>query len=562
MKQSMTTRLRRLPARPGVWLACGVTVGLAVVACGGGSGGVAQGNGMGQMQVQLIDGPDMDASQVWLTLTEIWVHPSATAEVADSGWQKLVLPSPVTLDMNTLSNGALSDVLGTLSLPVGSYQQMRLMLAAADDPISPSAQALGLKWNDQVNYVTNGGVAKSAPIEIAQNTQGMTLFGSFDVTDGGTLKLAIEFDVGDDLMRFKSGGENAFTLSPTLKYFDLNASGAITGQIDTSACAAAAPNPCSEFVVKAETPSADGSHYQGARWTAVAKDGRFALYPVRASGTPYHVVMRGRYAETMIVQNVPVIAGTAPDNAPTVLSATPLAATSATEFNANLASGVMPTGASAHFYQTVGGSLPYDIRNMVFNPFTGTFTDDLGLTDGMVMVGAYVPGGTPLLTATVPAEGLGTYQAMVQGWGLADANAGLVSTTGDGTTTLIAAPTLQPGAKVAGFGQITGTLAQGTPGKYNSGYLVVVHGGMIENSVDISSALQANGGVGGDYLIDHIPVGDAAHPLGQNGNGKGIYYALARVWNSATPTDVKRVWVPGFADLDATNSATLNATLP
>jgi len=141
-----------------------------------------------------------------------------------------------------------------------------------------------------------------------------------------------------------------------------------------------------------------------------------------------------------------------------VLSSTALAAQGASEFNVNWASPASPTGVYAQFYQKVGatGSAPYEIRTSVTNPFTGEFRDDFPLVGGSVLLGDYVAGGSPTLTATVPNEGAGAYRA----GGIARCDAGLAEGAGAGLTTQIAMPDLQPGAKVAGFVTITGTIVQ------------------------------------------------------------------------------------------------------
>jgi hypothetical protein len=353
-------------------------------------------------------------------------------------------------------------------------------------------------------------------------------------------------------------------MTPLLHYYDLSQSGAINGQIDPSGCKSLAANPCNDFVIKAEQLSADGTYHSVTRWTAARADGTFTLFPLPAgSGQTYDLMLRGRNTQTMIVRTVPVMVGTSPTQGATVLSAAPLAAHTASEFNVNWASAADPTGVYGRFYQTVGtsGSVPYEIRTHILNPFTGEFTDDFPLVEGSVLLGDFVTGGTPTLVAAVPAQGSGAYLPVITGWGLARAQAPVVSATTPGVTTQIATPVLQPNVNVAGFGTITGTIAQTTPGRFDSGYLVAVRGGEIVNTVNVGPALQAAGGA--SFSIGNLPAGSASNPLGKNGNGAGIYYAYLRVWNSAQPlTTVKLVPIPGFADLDATNTETLNATLP
>lgn len=563
--------LRQHPVNtPRCWslTAVSAAASLFLAACGGGGSSAqepapAPASDLGTLSVEVTDGPNAELTNVWVTVKEVWVHQLDTADHTSDKWRKHTLPSPVAIDLNQLSNGALSGVLGSLKLPAGTYKQIRLVLAGTGDALTAAAQAKGLTYNDQVNYTDKNGAAQVAPLELAQASQGIALLGNFVITAGGTLHLAVEFNVGEDIRRFKHGSMDAFTMTPALRYYDLSQSGAIVGRIDTGACKALAANPCKDFVIKAEELSADGTFHRDVRWTMAKADGSFKLFPVPAvAGKTYDLMIRGRNAQTMVVRGVSVTAGTTPSSNPTIVSVAPLQVQPATEFKVNLSTAANPTGLAAQFYQTVGGGVPYEMRFHGLNPFTGQFTDDLALVSGAVLTGTYVAGGTPALSATTPSEGLGGYKVVLSGWGIARADAGVVTAPAVGGTAQITTPTLQPAAKVV-FGSISGTIAQTTAGKYDKGYVVVMRGGAIVNAASIDAALQANGGTGSSYTIDHLPAGTASQPLGKNGNGAGIYYAYLRVWKAGKEsTTTKVVPIPGIANLDATNKATLNVTLP
>lgn len=544
-------------------VALGVIAAAAMVACGGGSSGSTNGNsGTGNMAVRITDGPDIGADHVWVTIEKVAVHSSDTADNNSNGWISTTLANPVTVDLNSLANGSLTSVLANLTLPTGTYRQIRLILAGSDEALTNSAVNAGLRYNDEVDYTDSHGNSQAAPLEIAQAKQGISLHGTFNVAENTTLNLAIEFDAGNDIIPFRSADHTAFTMVPVLKYFDLAASGAIIGKVDTSACASLATNPCANVVAKAETTSSDGTVHAVKRWTTVESDGTFVLYPVPLSDQAYDVVVHGDNAQTIVVRSVPITAGSTPDSGATTVSANPLAIASAVSYPVNWASSPQPTGVTGRFYQTLGAALPYEVSTKRLDPFSGKFMVDQMLTAGDTMVGDYVAGGDPSLSAMTPAEGSGAYTAMLDGPALARTSAGTVAATGDGSTAMITTPTMTVSKNVAGFGSIGGMIAQTTAGKYDSGYVVVTRGGMIVNTMDISAILQANGGMGGSYAIDHLPAGSTTVPLGKDGNGKGIYYAYLRVWNSADTAHVTLVPVDGSADLDTTNNATLNVTIP
>ena len=234
----------------------------------------------------------------------------------------------------------------------------------------------------------------------------------------------------------------------------------------------------------------------------------------------------------------------------------------ATSYAVNWASSPQPTGVTGRFYQTLdgAGSLPYEVSTRRLDPFSGKFMTDLMLSGGAVMAGNYVAGGDPVMAAVTPAEGDGTFIAKLDGPDLARSGTGTVAAMPDGSTSLITPPDVAVARNVAGFGTLGGTIAQATAGKYDSGFLVVTRGGFIVNTMDIGAVLKSNGGAGGPYSMGHLPAGSAAMPLGHDGNGSGIYYAYLRVWNSATPDNVALVPVNGSADMDTTNTATLNVT--
>jgi Domain of unknown function (DUF4382) len=545
--------------------AVSVAAALMLAACGGGGDSSTPPTAdTGTLNIRLVDGPSSNVTHSWITVTQVAVNADDAVDMSGSGWTRFDLPTPVSLDMMTLANGSLSSVIASLNLPAGTYKQIRLVLAGSSDALTGSAVAAGLTYNDQVTYVDSSGASQIAPLEVAQARQGVALWGTFDIVAGGSLNLAIEFDVGEDVVPFLSSTQTAYVLQPHLRYFDLDQSAAIVGRVDASACAALATNPCGDLVVKAEQPSIDGSVQQVARWTKVMPDGSFTLFPVQAAaGQTYDVIVRGDYAQTMLVRSVAVSANTSPGSNPTTLSAAPLALAAAPGFSANWSGASNPTGVKSRFYQTlVPGTAPYEVRGMSNDPFSGVLSSPLLLADGDVMVGSYAAGGNPSFSPATPAEGSGGYLPALDARGINRSLAAPVRARSDGSITPIATPTLTPAPKVAGFGNISGRIGQSVAGKFDAGYVVVTRGGQIVNTADIGAALQANGGQGGAYNIGNLPAGSAAMPYGMNGNGPGIYFAYLRVWNSANPAAVTIVPINGSADLNTVDTATLNVTTP
>jgi hypothetical protein len=532
--------------------------------CGGGSSMPA----LGWVNVSLTDGPSDDYDHVWVTVKAISFHtdPNQVWVSGDATWKTTILPAPVTMDLASLTNGALNQVFAGMSLPVGSYKQIRLFMAGFDDSLTTSALNDGLIYNDQIDYTDAVNTVHHVPLEIAYPTQGVQLNGTFNVTAGSTLNLAVDFNLEHDLVRFKHGTEYYFTMKPNLRYFDLNQSGAITGTVETTHLCTTTLTGCGyNMIVKAEILSADGSRHYDTRATTIKSDGSFSLYPL-PSGATYDVLIRGRNVETMLVKGVTAPAGSTPTSGAAVLSnaAIPLTIDSTGEYFANFSGPLAPTSGWGVFQQTLpgGAEVPYEVRWGNTNPYSGKLEVPMALANGPLYVASYIAGNNPLaFSSVVPQEGNGSYSVATNGiaYYTLSSNVPVVSPgTNAVTTPLLFAPVMPSLSSNVVAGTVSGTIAQSTPGTYDSGYLVLSRFANIEDTVDISGILTANAGAGGPYSFSPLPAGTAsAHVPG------AYYYAYLRVWNNAHPlTTLKVIPINGFIDLRKVSTVTgLNVTL-
>lgn len=536
--------------------------------CGGGSSMPA----LGWVNVSLTDGPGDDYDHVWVTVKAISFHtdPNLVWNSSDATWQTTTLAAPVTLDLSNLTNGTLNQVFTGMSLPVGSYKQIRLFMAGFDDTLTSSAQTAGLTYNDQVDYTDT--TVHHVPLEIAYPIQGIQLNGNFNVTDGSTLNLAVDFDLEHDLVRFKHGTEYYFTMKPNLRYFDLNQSGAITGTVDqTQLCTSTLTGCAYNMIVKAEILSADGSRHFDTRATTVKSDGSFSLYPL-PSGKTYDVLIRGRNIETMLVKNVTAPAGSTLTSGAAVLSNAPIPLTidGTGEYFANFSGPLAPTSGYAIFQQTLqgAGEVPYEVRWGNTNPFSGKLEIPMALANGPLHVASYSAGNAPAFNPVTPHEGNGGYSVATNGLPLAyyvlSSNVAVVS-PGTNTVTnplLFALTTLPTLSSNVVVGTVSGTIQQ-SANKYDSGYLVMSRFANIVNTVDISGILTANGGTGGPYSLTPLPAGGGPAGTASARVPGAYYYAYLIVWNSADITTTKIV-IPmnGFIDLRKVSTVTgFNVTL-
>lgn len=569
MRFNVTRNLAGVDARRAVKIAAS-TLALAAAAaltgCGGGDGGTPPTPATGLVSVAVTDAPSADFDKVWITIREIRFHKLDAARTDDADWLRYPLAQPVTVDLAQLSNGNLADVFSNIQLPVGVYRQIRLMLVDDDAPLTASAQAAGLQFNDQVNYTDAGGTARVAPLELGAVREGIGVFGSFSVTAGKTLRLVLDFDIDHDVLRFPDfipgNGQSAFTLKPGLRYFDLDTSAAIVGRVDTAGLASQAnPNGAFNLVIKAEELAADGSRRVVARATTIRPDGSFTLFPLHvpanAASKNYDIVVRGRNMETTIVRGVPAVRGTTPASSPTAVAASPLPISPAAEYTVTLAQPASPTGSWVNFFQTLPGAneVPYEVRFRHVNPFDGGIDVPFPLSAGNLRVGDYVAGGNPALATVTPQQGSGGFAARAGALQYVPSSLVAVLPPNSGSSTPITLPALAVDSTVAVPGEINFNVTTQTAGRFDRGQLVVARYGMVTDSKSLDGVLASNGGT---LTLNNLPAGSATLT-----NPGAVYYAYARVWKSSNPLLRPRI-VPvlGLADLRTSNSASLNLTLP
>jgi len=493
--------------------------------CGGGSGS----SSTGTVQIALTDAPSTDESfdNVLITVKEVWFHKSDAAGPGEAGWLKYPLAVPKTVDLARLTDGAVSQILDQ-TLPVGNYQQIRILLADTADNawLSP--------YN---NEVIVGG--QTFPLRVPDAAHGIALVGRFQVTDGGTLRLAIDFDIGHDVVKVTRNGQTEYILKPRLRYFDLDNVGAIRGQIDSATRSAGF-----HFVFKAEQKNDDGSRYVVKRFTGIRADNTFLL-SFLPPGT-YDVLLRGRGVETVIVRGVPVVKGSITDLGPAINMP------AGTEFFVNTTTD--PTGAWVTFYQTLDSAVtgvpevPYEIRFRHVDPFTGSFHAPIALSNGPIHFGTYNNGNAIAFQAITPTE-----------W--AGGNAGF--------TAVADAPLFQPTSFVpfdntsAGpvfrgrMSVMTGTTpytASGTIASFtgrsmtlDNNVIFVVHKGLVVDAYRNQNVPMTMGrGMTAAYATQPLPGGFPGAFYGIDGFG----------WSASPPT--LAVGIPGMADLRTGNDTAAN----
>ncbi len=502
-------------------------------ACSGGGDSSGTATQIGGVQLSATDAPG-DFDHVYITVKAVWFHLSSDAGPNEAGWQTFTLTPPVTIDLMQLANGNMQSLWNNIQLPVGTYTQIRLLL----EPTYATNPPTGHTY---FNEVISSGPTTTAPLFVPDAEHGIKLTGAFAVTAGGTLRLAIDFDAGHDIVDFRTG---EYILKPRLEYFDLDHAGAIIGKLSTGGTFTTAPR----FVIKAERLDSDGTntYHIVRRWTVPKPDGSFILYPVSTLVTStWDVVIRGLDYQTVIIKNVPITKGATPLSGATDLGTITMTAATSSDYpvDGTIAS---PTGAWVQFYQTLPGTgeYPYEIRFRHFNPLLGRFLG-FELSSDLIQVGTYNT-GTIALTPTTPVAGgvagTGRYDAVADAILYTRSTPTLVTS---GTTT-IAFGTL-PVVNVNGWqgNSISGTISSSMT--FTNSVLFAVHGGMIVNAMSTVMGTMPMPAISNGmttYTLSNLPGGSQATP-----HSVAIYGVEAIGWPPAAAA------IPALADL-STEDAT------
>jgi hypothetical protein len=221
--------------------------------------------------------------EVWVTVEKVRVHMNEDAAEGDGGWQEMDVSPAKKIDLLTLRNGILAD-LGQIEVPAGQYHQFRLVLGSgpadnelvlASDPTpiplkTPSGQQSGLKLNAE----------------------------PFDVADGQTVELVLDFDAARSVV--KAGNSGQYLLKPVITVIPVLDAGAVAGSFaDLTAAADASvslqvydPADDSVTVLRSTTPMVDGT---------------WKLAPVDA-GDNYNLVVSKPGYRTLVLTGVTVVA--------------------------------------------------------------------------------------------------------------------------------------------------------------------------------------------------------------------------------------------------------------
>jgi len=502
-----------------------------------------------------------DVEHLWVTVEELWFAPQAdTPPDADTGWTRKTLAEPVVIDLANVDPGTLVPLVTNLSVPAGTYRQLHLGFADAADPLLDSARAVGLEYNAQIDIRTDDGSRRKAPLELPVPRAGLTLPIDLEFKDAGKsgstdaaadiTNLAITLDGARGVITYEYGANTGYLLSPGASVVDAAVAGEIRGRVDTTALASGHP----AIFASAQQKDDAGRHRVVVQRRKVAADGSFSLYPLPAATkgtTLYDVVITSAGADTVVVRDVPVTAGTEV----TTLQSTPVMLTAARTVYADVASSsvALPAGTRLEFHQTLPGrdQVPFVIDGTALDPDTRQVPGAaFALASGSLVVGDYAGGNAVSFVADTPAEGIGGY--LVGSTGLyrsATFATNPVEISGTSNRpTLLAAPFPQIAAG-GGAGRLTINLLVPS-GRYDSGFLAVQTAHGLVETVRVDALLRLGGG---SLIIDGLPAGSELAPL------SGVSYQVSlRAWNSRSAAGtITRIAAPVSVTLGDSGFGTL-----
>ena len=559
----------------------------ALVACGGGGGGSTPPPPPGTpsnavLSVSLSGGATPGIDHLWVSVTAVAMHADATRVYGDgdTGWVVQTLATPITVDLAdpSLSDGGTVSLLKQSVSALGTFAQLRLLVAAPDPAIAlvPSAAAKGLQFNDQVQYTDAGG-AHVVPLEVPDLQAGLRLLTPFNLSADTTTPLAVEWNANSLVRRASAAGADRFTLRNELQLYnqqlltalgdgDLQIDGSIfdsiSGQLDTTNfCTGTSRAGCIHDVVASATSlSSDSRFHAEVRSVNVSAAGTFLLYPL-PSETVFDVVIHGANMQTIVVHNVFVDPTGLLKPAPTALSsaATPLAPVLDTTGRAVAVANALTPGSSRVFFgQTVAGSgggngdIPYAIASATADPATGRPLDAVTLPGGPLRYATFDTakdgnGVPPTFTTVTPAEGLGAWTVWSQGT--------LATTTSASTTLAAGAATVSAPAPTARPGLVAGTLTIALSGLSTNAAdhaeLIVSNDGGTVAVADVSSQIATHGG----STTISVASGTSA-----NAPATALYGVALRTWVAGSETATAR-WTRAGAPVDLSTATSANVSL-
>jgi len=267
-----------------LFVSCLIIVACAIVliSCGGGQAGTVN---VSMSDPTTCAAPSGPYRHVYVTVSDVLIHQSASASANDSGWHDLtpkLKDNPVQVDLLGVSQQCFLAMLGSTGIQPGHYQQVRVILA------SNNATVANNKCESSANCITltNDPLNTPIPLQLSSESQtgikipsGQLAGGEFVIGSGETKDLNIDFNACASLVLQGNGN---YRLKPVLHAGEVSTqttATTITGTIiDSSTLQAVAGG---NTIVALEQNDGNGIDRVIMEATA-ASNGAFSFCPVPA----------------------------------------------------------------------------------------------------------------------------------------------------------------------------------------------------------------------------------------------------------------------------------------
>ncbi len=272
--------------------------------------------------------------------------------IGPSGTYALSMTTPMQVDLATLTNGQ-TLALGNISVPAGTYQQVRLILASNNG-----------NGPNLANYVIDSADIPHPLTTPSAQQSGYKINGQFTVAANGQANLVVDFNACRSVVM--AGNSGKYILKPVLNLVDDEQAGSITGFLPAVDVGAVVMAEDSQGHILKTTFAAPGAT-AGDPWT-------FTLAPLPASSTGYNVVIAP--PSTLVSASTTL----SPNFAPDVILNVPVAA-----------------GAPATVLGTQAQPLQVFDSNAIDQTYTGSVTLSAE-ADTLFVAQETLPGGGPVIS--------------------------------------------------------------------------------------------------------------------------------------------------------------------
>jgi hypothetical protein len=366
------------------WLAAGVAL---LQACGGGSDSTPSAAAMSTVRFALTDAPACGYDAVNVTVQKVRINQSSTASDTDGGWSEVVLSPAKRIDLLNLTNGVLEE-LGQASVPVGTYNQVRLVLVD-NDVTTPLANSV----------IPTGGTEVALDTPSAQQS-GLKLQTHITVEAGTVADFVLDFDACKSVV--PRGASGQFNLKPVIAVLPrisaagLKVEGYVTAALGVSTTSVSLQS--GGVVARSTMPDATG---------------KFILSPV-PEGT-YDLVVSAQGRVTAVMTGVPVTSAAVTTTNPSTAPIDPATSTMRTASGAaSITGSATIPDATVRATQTLTGGPTIELISRPVDAVTGAYSFSLPI--GAPAKTAYAAGATSLsFTADAAVAGKYTLEASAPG---------------------------------------------------------------------------------------------------------------------------------------------------